>query len=200
MERKRLFKIWQGMKRRCLNKKADKYLRWGGRGIKICDDWFDFEKFYIWAINNGYKNNLTLDRKNVNGDYCPQNCRWVTAQEQARNRTNNRYLTVNGETKLIVEWAEINDINESTIRHRIASGRNPEEAISKRRLLGKTNLPWDYSSPDARGITQVRNGRWRARIHIKGKRVSLGSFATSGEARQAYIAAISKVKQEQARI
>jgi hypothetical protein len=195
MERKRLRKIWQGIKRRCLNEKDDKYLRWGGRGIKIYDDWFDFEKFYTWAINNGYKDGLTLDRKNVNGNYCPENCRWATAQEQARNRTNNRYLTVNGEKKLIIEWAELNGIDESTIRRRIASGKNSEEAISKARFFGKMNLPWECSTPSDRGITQLKTGKWRARIHIKGKRISLGCFVTSNEARQAYIAAINKVKQ-----
>lgn len=88
----RLYTIWAGMKSRCLNKENNKYKNYGGRGIKLCDEWTDkengFINFYNWAINNGYNEKLTLDRRNVNGDYCPENCRWLTLQEQNWNKIN----------------------------------------------------------------------------------------------------------------
>lgn len=85
----RLFRIWASMKNRCLNKNNPKYKNYGGRGIKICDEWLiDFMSFYKWSIENGYKDDLTLDRRNVNFDYCPENCRWLTLQQQNWNKQN----------------------------------------------------------------------------------------------------------------
>lgn len=83
----RLYVIWRGMKMRCLNPTNKDFHNWGGRGITICDEWrYDFERFRNWALNNGYADNLTIDRINNDGNYCPDNCRWVTIQEQAKNR------------------------------------------------------------------------------------------------------------------
>lgn len=87
----RLFRIWDGMKTRCYNHKSNRYKNYGGRGIKICDEWLnDFMSFYNWAVSNGYNDNLSIDRVNNNGNYEPSNCRWATAKEQANNRTNNK--------------------------------------------------------------------------------------------------------------
>lgn len=84
--RKRIYKIWYGMKSRC-NKPGDKdYKLYGGRGIKMCQEWLVFENFYQWAITNGYKDNLSIDRIDCNGNYEPSNCRWVTQNVQVRNR------------------------------------------------------------------------------------------------------------------
>lgn len=107
----RLYSIWECMKRRCYEIKNNRYKYYGGKGITVCQDWLDFENFYNWSINNGYKKNLTIDRINVNGNYEPQNCRWVTAKIQARNTSQNRFFTYNGETHCIAEWAEITGIN-----------------------------------------------------------------------------------------
>ena len=87
MSSSKLYKVWGGMKTRCYNKNFIYYCNYGGRGIKVCDEWKnDFSKFYKWAINNGYKEGLTIDRINNDGNYEPNNCRWVTRAEQNRNK------------------------------------------------------------------------------------------------------------------
>lgn len=106
-QNKRLIHIFSHMKQRCYNKKSNVFKHYGGRGIKICDEWLNnSKKFYDWALSNGYKDNLTIDRINVNGNYEPSNCRWVTMKVQQNNRTNNRKITINGKTKTASQWAE----------------------------------------------------------------------------------------------
>lgn len=83
----RLHRIWGAMKTRCHNPKSPRYNDYGGRGITVCDEWLnDFKAFYDWAMSHGYADNLTIDRKNVNGNYEPSNCRWATVQEQNQNK------------------------------------------------------------------------------------------------------------------
>lgn len=102
----RLFKIWQGMKQRCNCETCDAFKWYGGRGITICEEWKDFENFYQWAMNNGYKAELSLDRIDVNGNYEPINCRWATDKQQMNNMRTNRLITYNGETHTLSQWAE----------------------------------------------------------------------------------------------
>lgn len=116
----RIYSIYRGLFQRCYNKNKHAYKNYGGRGIRVCDEWLnDFMSFYNWAINNGYKEDLTLDRINVDGNYEPNNCRWVDRKTQARNTRKNHYLTYNGETHCIAEWAEIMNLTPSAISHRI---------------------------------------------------------------------------------
>lgn len=84
----RLYNIWCNMKERCFNPNNPDYIKWyGSRGITICDEWKNsFQSFYDWAINNGYSDELSIDRKDVNGNYEPGNCRWATAKEQVKNQ------------------------------------------------------------------------------------------------------------------
>jgi hypothetical protein len=128
----RLYRIWRNVKTRCENESFKQYKDYGGRGIAICQEWkADFESFHKWAISNGYADNLTLDRIDVNGNYEPSNCRWVSMKEQSRNRTDNYCLTYNGETKILADWAEITGINRETIKSRIEAGKTVEEALTK---------------------------------------------------------------------
>jgi hypothetical protein len=82
----RLHRIWKNMRARCLRKSSPQYPDWGGRGIKICEEWESFDSFYSWAISSGYDDRLSIERINVNGDYDPDNCKWATAKEQSVNR------------------------------------------------------------------------------------------------------------------
>ena len=115
----RLYSIWREMKNRCYNNKRKDYKYYGLKGIKICDDWkYDFNNFQKWAIESGYRDDLTIDRINSNKNYCPENCRWIDMKSQNRNKTNNIRVFYNGETKTLMEWSEILNINYKTLRDR----------------------------------------------------------------------------------
>ena len=102
----RLYSEWAGMKARCYHKAYKYFAHYGGKGITVCDEWkSSFENFSKWALANGYKNDLTLDRKNNDGNYCADNCRWVTMTVQQNNRTNNHRIIFNGENLTLSEWA-----------------------------------------------------------------------------------------------
>lgn len=104
---KRLYSIYRDMKARCFNKNNIAYKYYGGKGITICEYWLsDFRNFYNWAINNGYKDNLTIDRINNNGNYEPSNCRWITRKQQMNNMSRNHIVDINGVKKTISEWAD----------------------------------------------------------------------------------------------
>lgn len=120
MSQTRLYEIWKNMKRRCYKETNSRYENYGGRGIIICDEWKDnFIPFYNWAMANGYNDNLTIDRENVDGNYEPSNCRWATWQEQSYNTTRTHHLTFNGKTQCISEWAKELDLTCSAIQHRL---------------------------------------------------------------------------------
>lgn len=115
-----LYTIWVNMRRRCFNPKDEAYHNYGGRGIIVCDNWNkDFKSFYDWAIVNGYKKGLSIDRINSNGNYEPANCRWATDIEQANNKRNNHIIKINNETHTLAQWCRIYHISPSTIVNRI---------------------------------------------------------------------------------
>lgn len=115
-----LYKIWLGMKNRCSNTNGQYAHRYVLRGIRVCKDWRDnFESFYDWAINNGYKKGLQIDRIDNYGNYEPENCRWVTCSENCSNRNNNILIKVDGIEHTQEEWKSILNVNRTTIvRHR----------------------------------------------------------------------------------
>lgn len=103
----RLYRIWQGMKSRCCTSSDGDYSNYGARGIQVCDAWLtSFDVFKDWALANGYTDELTIDRVDVNGPYSPENCRWATVKEQNRNKRDTLFITYNGVTKSASEWAE----------------------------------------------------------------------------------------------
>jgi len=119
----RLYSVWQGMIRRCENLNHEAYKYYGGRGISVYPEWRkDFKIFMDWAQANGYKEGLSIDRIDNNGNYGPGNCRFVAAKEQSRNRRSNRPIKIGNETKLLIEWAEQAGIDKLTLRYRIESG------------------------------------------------------------------------------
>lgn len=116
----RIYRIWQNMKNRCSNNHDKYYKNYGGRGITVCDEWLhNFQLFYDWSVSNGYKDDLTLDRMNNNGNYCPENCRWASRTEQMNNMRANRILEYNGEKKTMAQWAEVVGIPRYVINSRI---------------------------------------------------------------------------------
>jgi hypothetical protein len=119
------------MRQRCFDKNDKSYIYYGERGITVCDEWHnDFMAFYSWAMNNGYSDILSIDRIDPNGNYYPENCRWITHKEQQRNKTNNRPLTAMGETKLLCDWSRITGIKQVTISRRLKLGWSIERAVS----------------------------------------------------------------------
>lgn len=127
----RLYRIWNGIKNRTnLNNKKPLYKNYSGRGITICEEWQEFLPFYNWAMQNGYKDNLTIDRIDVNGNYEPTNCRWATYKEQQNNRRNNVFLEYNGERHTLAEWEEKLNMNRGLLKNRIKNGWNVERALT----------------------------------------------------------------------
>ena len=116
----RIYEIWKDMKKRCFNPNCAAYHLYGGRGIIVCEKWKDNVKdFYDWAMQNGYTDKLTLDRIDVNGNYEPSNCRWVTKKEQANNTRRNHQISYNGKTQTLQQWADELGISRVSLRHRI---------------------------------------------------------------------------------
>lgn len=104
----RLYQIYTSMKDRCYRENARDYHRYGARGIKVCSEWLDsFDIFRTWALQNGYSDDLTLDRIQNDLGYSPDNCRWVTKKAQANNRSNTLIITFEGVTRTASEWAEL---------------------------------------------------------------------------------------------
>ena len=125
----RLYHIWQNMKSRCNTPSTKFYEYYGGRGIKVCDEWNDsFDVFRKWAISHGYKDTLTIDRVNSDGDYCPENCRWATRKEQAatrRSRKATKYYTYEGETLTAKEWSARLGISMCHVRNNFLHTNTP---------------------------------------------------------------------------
>lgn len=134
LSKHKLYRVWHDMKDRCYRKNNSDYKDYGGRGITVCKEWLnDFQKFYDWAINKWQKR-LIFDRINVNGNYEPNNCRFVTPEISANNTRSNIKIVAFGETKTISQWSEDErcKVKYDTLLHRIKSNKwINEKAISQ---------------------------------------------------------------------
>lgn len=128
--KERLFMVYQAMRHRCYNPSDTRYKNYGGRGIKICPEWLeDYKIFKKWALAHGYGPKLSIERMDVNGDYCPENCRWITLSQQQRNKTNNRRIEYGGENKTLIEWCELFNLSYKAVHARLNNGWGVEKAL-----------------------------------------------------------------------
>ena len=149
--KEKLYSVWFHMKDRCRNPDSKYY---GAKGIKVCEEWDkDYMAFRKWALENGYKDGLTIDRIDVNGDYCPENCRWLTVLEQNYNKTNTILITCDGETHNVKEWAEITGLPRHVIRHRLYLGWGAE------RIIHEPKRAWDNVSNNSKHKNQEQSGQ-----------------------------------------
>ena len=134
MTNTRIFKIWDGMINRCRNKRENTK-HWNGKGINVCDEWQGnngFINFYNWSMANGYEDSLTIDRKDGDKDYCPENCRWVDYYTQNNNSSQNRFICYKGQKKTIGELAREYGLKYKTLYSRINNGMDIEKALTKK--------------------------------------------------------------------
>ena len=143
MTHTRLYSTWTNMKTRCYNPKVTGFKNYGGRGITVCDDWKDdFMNFYSWAMVNGYNDDLTIERIDVNGNYEPENCLWIDVDEQSKNRRGNVYIELNGETKTLKGWCD-----ELGLPYKIVHQR-----MNRQNLNPKENLKWYMNKHEVRHV------------------------------------------------
>lgn len=130
LSKSNLYFVFQAMKQRCYNKSNLGYSEYGGRGITICDEWLtNPESFYTWAIENGYKRGLSIDRIDNNKGYSPENCRWATQEQQQKNKRTNLSLTYKGKTCCASEWSDLYKVPRRKVYWRLSKGWSFEEAL-----------------------------------------------------------------------
>lgn len=129
---KTLYRRYHHIKDRCYNPNSKSYHRYGGRGIKMCDEWLNsYESFEKWCLTHGYSPDLAIDRIDNDGDYAPDNCRFITLKENNQKRRTTRYYTINGETKNLQQWCDAYHINRGTVQTRLDNGWPIEKALSE---------------------------------------------------------------------
>ena len=123
------YNSYRCMMSRCYREKDASYMNYGGRGIKVCDEWHDITQFEKWVNSNPYFDGATLDRINVDGNYEPDNCRWATMFEQDKNRRNSILIEYNGDRYNITELSRITGINRSTLNNRYWRGDRGDRLV-----------------------------------------------------------------------
>ncbi|WP_322353969.1 hypothetical protein [Paratractidigestivibacter sp.] len=144
----RLYEIWRQMHRRCYGEHTKFYKDYGGRGISVCGEWRDFSVFREWAYKNGYAENLTIDRIDVNGNYEPSNCRWATMKQQANNRRSNHIIKYMGQSHTISEWADIIGISQLVLWRELNSNGWDLSKLEEVEKWQKMNTPISSSRVD----------------------------------------------------
>lgn len=137
----KLYRKWASIKRRCYTQSSKDYANYGGRGIKMCDEWKNsFECFRDWALNNGYSDELTIERIDFNKDYCPDNCTWIPFNKQQENRRYCRYITYKGETRTLTDWCKRLGLSYKQVHNRMNKlGWSFEKSISEPTNIEKRN-------------------------------------------------------------
>lgn len=127
-----LYAVWASMKARCMNPKCSDYSRYGSRGIGVCEEWREFDGFRVWANKVGYRRGLTLDRKDNDGNYCPENCKWSTMKEQSNNRSNSLNIAIGGKIQTFAQWCEELGVNYFTVYYYVKTKKlTPQAAIER---------------------------------------------------------------------
>lgn len=166
----RLYRIWCGMKSRCLNPNNDNYARYGGRGIRFCDEWQNYKPFEKWALSHGYVDELFIDRIDNDGDYCPENCRWVDAVVQGNNRSTNRLLTLDGVTQSVADWARELGVEYHVLANRVKAGWSDERILTQPLIPKKSHeLNGEkHSFSEWEKITGISKGTLYGRCVLRG--------------------------------
>lgn len=175
----RIKRIYYNMHSRCENPNTPKFKNHGGRGIKVCDEWSGEDgliNFYNWAMSNGYKEDLTIDRIDDDRDYEPSNCQWADYRTQNLNTRRNNIVTINGVTKTVTEWSEESGINRNTLDQRLRSGITGED------LLAPLKLCSGYSSGFTGVMYRKDSGKWRVTITKDGIRHNIGTYESLEDA------------------
>jgi hypothetical protein len=160
----KLYKKWKYMKKRCNNPNDKRYKHYGGKGIKVCEEWAnDFMVFREWAYQNGYEEGLTIERKDNNLGYSPDNCRWITMAEQAKNTSQNIFITRNGETKILSDWCRELGLNVRTIMWRYEQGISGEELFAPKKVTMKGK---HHSEETKRRLSEAMKGNTHARKKV----------------------------------
>lgn len=161
----RLYRIWANMISRCENPNKPDYKYYGAKGISVCDEWKCYENFQQWATNNGYLDNLTLDRKDGAKNYCPDNCRWITIKQQQNNKQNNHRLEFNGETHTIAEWAEILQIDRATIKDRLRAGWDIKDSLTTPVKIQSKGVTFNGETHSWREWSEITNISYKTLIN-----------------------------------
>ena len=166
----RIYSIWKNMIYRCENSKTAEFKLYGGRGIKVCEEWHDIRKFQEWAMINGYKEGLEIDRVDVDGNYEPLNCRWATRKQQNNNKRNNVKAEINGEIHTLAEWSEITGITINTLQYRYYRGDRGERLIREVDLENYDIGRKATSNTGITGISRRKSGSFLVDVMYKKKR------------------------------
>lgn len=166
----RLYKVWSSMKHRCQNKNDPAYRFYGEKGIKVCDEWLKYQNFKKWAVENGYKRGLTIDRIDSNKDYCPLNCRWISHSENSRRIAKN-ILTVDGVTMSYRDWKRRLGVGDMCIEHWVE--RHGEEYAVRR--IAATMHPEKFTEKELDELGIYKNKR--KYVTINGETLSYSGWA-----------------------
>ena len=144
-QNKGLYWAWKAMKQRCQNPRCRVYHNYGARGITVCEEWQKFEPFCEWALENGYQKGLDLDRRDNDGNYSPDNCRWITRRENVNNRRNTIMIDVDGTVLPETVWSERLGIDRALIKHWLSVHGQEYVAVRIRDIIQNGYTPGNFS-------------------------------------------------------